>query len=53
MIGDLKEVDYDKYCDLCIHKDKGENEWPCWDCLANDARIDSRIPEHFEEDKKK
>lgn len=48
MVGDLKEVNYDKYCDLCVHEDKDEREWPCFACLANDARVDSHKPEYFE-----
>lgn len=47
-----KEVDFHKYCPLCKHKDKGEEEDPCYDCLAESFNIDSRKPVYFEEKRK-
>lgn len=44
-------VDFEKYCKTCKHKNKGEDEDPCWDCLEIPVREDSRKPEHYEEEK--
>lgn len=44
----LKEVFFDKYCKTCLHKDTKESEDPCFDCLAEGARVDSHKPVHWE-----
>lgn len=52
MIGDLKIVDFDKYCGTCLHRaeDPDVEESPCDICLSIPAREDSRRPEKYEED---
>lgn len=59
MIGDYKIVDFDNYCPTCIHKDDPEidhnpkykdgKETPCYYCMSEPARIDSRKPAKYEE----
>ncbi len=52
MIGDLKIVEFDKYCDTCKYKKRSEKFKKCNDCLTIAARQDSHKPEYYEEDKK-
>lgn len=40
------------YCNSCVHKDKGENEDPCWDCLTVSSNEDSKRPISYKEAKK-
>lgn len=42
-----KEVYFDNFCALCIHKDKDENETPCDDCLNEPVNEHSHTPVHF------
>lgn len=46
----MKEVDFEKYCNLCVYKLLSENQDPCDDCLAVPAREDSHKPEYFKQD---
>lgn len=48
MIGDLKEVYFEKYCKDCKYAQKTEAEDPCWDCLKEPANQDSHKPVRFE-----
>ena len=52
-----KIVQFDKYCEKCIHYDKDQSEFPCDDCLSNPTNINSNKPIYFKEkeieDKKK
>ena len=48
-----KEVYFDKYCELCKHKDKPESDSPCWECLDEPVNDDSHKPLYFKEAKKK
>ena len=48
-----KIVDYYKYCKTCKHKNKAENEDPCWDCLTIPVNEDSHKPINYEEKKSK
>ena len=43
-----KIVDF-TWCEKCIHKDKAENEDPCWDCLTASTNEDSHRPVSFKE----
>ena len=49
MIGDLKEVFYDKFCHKCVHEKLAENEEPCCDCLNEPGNVDSHRPIYFEQ----
>ena len=40
-------VEYDKWCEKCLYKDKKEEEDPCWDCLTTPINDDSRKPVEF------
>ena len=44
-----KEVDFHKYCPLCIHHDKTEEETPCDECMAAPANLYSHKPVMFKE----
>ena len=48
-MGSMHIVDFETYCAMCAHKNKAENEEPCWECLDIPAREDSRRPEYWEE----
>lgn len=52
MIGDPKEVRFDKYCSTCKHKDVPESdpEGACWDCLEQFTNIDSEKPINYEKE---
>ena len=54
MIGDNKEVYYDKYCPKCEHKDVSESDpnGKCWDCLDQPFNQDSHKPINFKETEK-
>lgn len=43
-----KIVEFDKYCSKCKHKDKSEQEDPCFECLENPVNLGSRKPIKFE-----
>jgi hypothetical protein len=51
MIGDSKEVYFDKYCLSCKHLNENESdpESQCWDCLENPTNQDSHKPVNYEE----
>ena len=51
MVGDKKEVYYDKYCPTCQFKDESEDdpEKPCWDCLDQPVNQDSHKPVNWKE----
>lgn len=48
MAGNLKEVNYARYCRVCKHRKVKETEDPCNECLAEGARIDTHKPRYFE-----
>lgn len=48
MEGELKIVDFSRWCNICKHRDKLSNEDPCNECLTISARVDSRKPENWE-----
>ncbi len=43
----IKIVEFDKYCPICEHWNKGEDEDPCWDCLNQGWNDDSHKPIRF------
>lgn len=49
MIGDLKHVDYRKYCPKCKYNDQQDYEDPCNECMDNPVNQDSHKPINFEE----
>lgn len=51
MVGDKKEVYFDKYCQRCEFKDVSESDpnGACWDCLESPANVDSHKPLYFKE----
>lgn len=47
--SDIREVYFDKYCKLCVHKDKKENEDPCDACLSEPVNTNCQRPVMFKE----
>lgn len=43
-----KEVYFDQYCKTCVHKDKKEDEEPCFACLNEPVNINSHKPVRWE-----
>lgn len=57
MMGDLKEVFFDKYCPRCKHltdqpDPDSDATYACDGCLETFGRPDSHKPINFEEDEK-
>lgn len=50
MEGDLKIVEYEKYCNTCNHKDSPDTEDPCDPCLLECAVEDSHKPVNYEKE---
>ena len=48
----MKFVEFDKYCKTCEHSKKKEHEDPCFDCLAEPARVETHKPLKYEADEK-
>lgn len=44
----IKIVEYDKYCNTCIHEKLKEDEDPCHDCLNEPGRLYSHKPSKYE-----
>ena len=51
MIGDYKEVYFNKYCKKCEHKKVSESDpnGECWECLESPVNTDSHKPINFKE----
>lgn len=51
MIGDGKEVYFDKYCELCKYEKDSEDDVksPCFECLEQFTNQDSHKPVNFKE----
>lgn len=49
MEGDYKLVNYDQYCERCVHRNTEDKDDPCDECLENPAMPDSHKPMHFKE----
>ena len=47
----FKIVEYENWCNKCKHKNKEENEDPCWDCLTTPVNEHSKKPICWEENK--
>lgn len=47
--SDLREVNYEKYCDICKHADCPEHEDPCFECLDNPLNYFTEKPVKWEE----
>lgn len=47
----MKEVIFADYCYRCKHKDKGNTEEPCDECVSVPARPNSHKPEKYEAEK--
>ena len=45
-----KEVYFGEYCPRCKFNGRGENEYPCEECLDIGGRVGSHRPEYFEEE---
>jgi hypothetical protein len=45
-VENLHIVDFEKYCDKCVFKEKSESEDPCWDCLE-DGVSHNGVPTEF------
>lgn len=45
--GKKKEVRFDLYCSKCAHKNKAEDEKPCFVCLKRPYNTDSHKPIKF------
>lgn len=43
-----KIVEFEKWCNKCVHYEKNENEEPCDDCLEHSTNEDSRKPVKFQ-----
>lgn len=42
--GEMFDVYFDRYCDICKHKDVYENLEPCNTCLDNPENLNSHKP---------
>lgn len=49
MIGDYKEVYFDKYCQTCKYEKTSDADDPCDECLDNPGNIDSHKPVKWKE----
>ncbi len=45
----LKEVEFDWYCERCKYSEQDENKDPCDECLACGMREGSAKPLYFED----
>lgn len=52
-VNKQKIVLFDKYCPICKHYKKTEDEDPCWECLDDPVNVWSHKPVRFKEAKKK
>lgn len=50
-MDDYKEVNFSKYCDLCVYREKKDYESPCNECLEEGMREGTEKPLYFEERK--
>lgn len=47
-VSEFKEVYFHEYCKKCKHKDLGEDDQPCRECLCEAVNIDSHKPVRYE-----
>lgn len=43
------DIDYEKYCNKCVHRNKSESDEPCCFCLFPEIDHVGPIPEFWEE----
>lgn len=43
----MKEVDFNKYCAICVHKNVAQEDEPCNECLTCGALPESHKPIMF------
>lgn len=48
----MKEVYFDKYCEMCKHKDVKDHEEPCNECLDNPTNFYSHKPVNYKKEEK-
>ena len=48
-----KIVEFDKYCETCVHRDVKDFLDPCHECLNNPTNVNSKRPVCYKEDKEK
>lgn len=48
-VNDYKEVLFGDYCKKCVYRDKGEQEEPCFECIAEPVNLWTHKPIKFEE----
>lgn len=48
-IEGTREVDFNRYCKTCAHKDVKEKDDPCFDCLQEPMNQNSHKPVRYEE----
>lgn len=53
MDNEYKEVYFHQYCETCKHKDKKDNEEPCFECLDNPINLYSHKPVKYEQAEQK
>lgn len=51
--SDLREVNFEKYCETCKHVDCPEHKDPCFECLDNPLNYCAERPVNYEERSKK
>lgn len=49
IVGETKEVDFHQYCRACEYYEKKEDEEPCYTCIGEAVRTNSRKPINFKE----
>lgn len=50
--SDLREVNYEKYCEICKHLDCPESADPCFECLDHPLNYCTDRPVNWEAKKK-
>ena len=48
MENPYKHVEFNKYCQTCIHRKTEETEEPCNECLTNPVNLYSHKPVKYE-----
>lgn len=49
MDDNYREVDFEKYCKTCEHRDLTELDDPCFDCLDEPTNLNSHKPVKYKE----
>lgn len=48
MDAELKEVEFEKYCEKCTHWDKEDWVDPCSECVCTCYREGTEVPLHYD-----